>query len=112
MTPSFRNVASTPRTDSSFITFDAFKEAVISRIGQVDRDLVNAIEADWALAAPRIQCGPVLPTAVMPTEHDQMFKQWIWGINIRTSRLPDVSIIQDLSDTPFEGPTAVGGHFT
>ncbi|KAI9630330.1 hypothetical protein KEM48_014056 [Puccinia striiformis f. sp. tritici PST-130] len=100
--------------DPSTMTFDAFKEAVISPISQVDNGMVNAIRADLASAAPRIQwsvgitnnkaalfCHPV----VMPTEHDLMFKQWIWGINITTSGLLNVSIMQDLSDTPVEGLT-------
>ncbi|POW18121.1 hypothetical protein PSHT_06209 [Puccinia striiformis] len=88
--------------DPSTMTFDAFKEAVISPISQVDNGMVNAIRADLASAAPRIQwsvgitnnkaalfCHPV----VMPTEHDLMFKQWIWGINITTSGLLNVDIL-------------------
>ncbi|KAI9628922.1 hypothetical protein KEM48_011316 [Puccinia striiformis f. sp. tritici PST-130] len=45
--------------------------------------------------------------AAMPTEHDQMFKQWIWGINITQQGRPNVSIMQEMLDAAHEERRAV-----
>ncbi|KAH9440628.1 hypothetical protein Pst134EA_031878 [Puccinia striiformis f. sp. tritici] len=107
--------------DPTSITFELFKELVIQRVGEAHNHLATkSCDQIWASVTPKMRWSVGITIneaalfrnpAVMPTEHDEMFKQWIWGIKITQQGRPNLSLVHDLSDAPHEEHMKVGGDF-